>query len=527
MRPILFTDGLIHTMESEEAVASAMLVENGRIQMLDPTPEQAKGARVVSLAGRHVYPCLIDGHVHLLYMVVLLAAGFDVCRIADGKVLPEDLEGVEREIRAFAGTKAPDEIVVGNQYIMTAIREHRLPSREELDDWCGGRAAVIYTIDGHASALSTAMLEKLGIDPRGHSGVLAGEAHERIQGRITDLIAAGVTPGILAKGIAAFHNLCADFGISCVGALDGNGDSEKDPTTKLIFFLASRFDLDVRFYLQYMDIEKAQPLRRYQSRPRIGGCGDWEMDGSIGAHSAAFSRPYRDTGSCAPTYFTQEQVDAAVRQADRRGYQIASHAIGDLAVERIVRALGKTESGRMHRIEHCEFTSDEMMEEIARRGYAVMAQPGYSWIDKRYLHTYERYLSPETLGQMRFADFLRRGICICGSSDSPVQSLDPWLQMLGMTQFYREEESVTPYEALRCYTVHPARALLEEKERGMLLAGMRADFFTSDRDLFSLSPTELGDFRPLDTWYGGKPARRWKGTPAELAGMLFRRPKKV
>lgn len=44
MRPILFTDGLIHTMESEEAVASAMLVENRRIQMLDPTPEQAKGA---------------------------------------------------------------------------------------------------------------------------------------------------------------------------------------------------------------------------------------------------------------------------------------------------------------------------------------------------------------------------------------------------------------------------------------------------------------------------------------------------
>ena len=66
MRPILFTDGLIHTMESEEAVASAMLVENGRIQMLDPTPEQAKGARVVSRAGRLVYPCLIAGHVHLL-----------------------------------------------------------------------------------------------------------------------------------------------------------------------------------------------------------------------------------------------------------------------------------------------------------------------------------------------------------------------------------------------------------------------------------------------------------------------------
>ena len=526
MKKILFTDAVIHTMEKKDTVASAMLVEEGRIKMLDPAPEQMKGSRVVSLKGRHVYPCLIDGHVHLLYTVVLLAAGFDVCRILDGKVIPENMKGVERALRDFAATKAPDEIVVGNQYIMTAVQEHRLPTRKELDDWCGGRAAVIYTIDGHASALSSAMLKKLGLDIKG-DGVLTGEAHERIQGRITDLIAAGVTPGILARGIAIFHNLCADYGISCVGALDGNGDSEKDPTTKLILFLASRFDMDVRFYLQYMDIEKAQSLRRYQGRPRIGGCGDWEMDGSIGAHSAAFSRPYRDTGDCAPAYFTQEQVDAAVCEADRRGYQIASHAIGDLAVERIVRALGKTKSGRMHRIEHCEFTSDEMMEEIAREGYAVMAQPGYSWIDKRYLHTYERYLSPETLKQMRFADFLRRGICICGSSDSPVQSLDPWLQILGMTQFYREEESITPYEALRCYTVHPARALMEERERGMLLAGMRADFFTSDRDLFQLSPKELGNFRPLGTWYGGKPARRWKGTAGELAGMLLRRPKKV
>lgn len=43
MRPILFTDGLIHTMESEEAVASAMLVENRRIQMLDPRRSRRRG----------------------------------------------------------------------------------------------------------------------------------------------------------------------------------------------------------------------------------------------------------------------------------------------------------------------------------------------------------------------------------------------------------------------------------------------------------------------------------------------------
>lgn len=519
MKRILYKDAVIHTMESEDAAASSMLVENGRITALDV--ESADGAEEVSLGGRHVYPCLIDGHVHLLPTVVLSAAGFDLCKIQDGKVVPDCLAEIEEKLRKYAAAKPAKAVVVGNGYIMTAMKEHRLPFKEELDEWCGGRPTVIYTIDGHSSALSTAMLEKIGIEPQGHNGILSGEAHERVQGRLTDVIASGVTPKILAQGVANFHNTCAEYGISCVGALEGNGDSAADLTTRLIVFLARHFDVDVRFYFQYMDLKKAEPLIHYQKNPRIGGCGDWEMDGAIGAHSAAFSRPYKDTKETAATYFSQEEIDKKVLAADRAGYQIASHAIGDKAIERIVRALGKTESGRMHRIEHCEFASDEMIEEIARRGYAVMAQPGYSWIDKRFLHTYDRYLSDETIQMLKFRTYVEKGICICGSTDSPVQSLDPWQQMLGMTQFYIEEESVTPYEAFRCYTVNPAKALLEERERGRLLPGMRADFFTSEQNIFRMTPEELCTFRPLQTYYGGKCARKWKGTVGELLRMLL------
>lgn len=520
-------------MEDEKTTASSMLVENGRIAALSMTEEEArqkfgsKNVDCVSLKGQHVYPCLIDGHVHLLQTLVLLAEGFDVCQIKSGGVVPNSLAGVEQRLRKFAAGKKQDALVVGNNYIATAIEEHRLPSRRELDEWCGGRAAVIYTIDGHSSALSTAMLEKLGIDAKEHSGILSGEAHERVQGRITDLIASQVTPQILAKGIANFHNACAQYGISCVGALEGNGDSPKDITTRLSVFCARRFDVAIRFYFQYMDLEKAAPLTKYQRRPRIGGCGDWEMDGSIGAHTAAFSAPFSDTGKCAPAYFSQEEVDAVVQEADRRGVQIASHAIGDLAIERIVRALEKTSGKTLHRVEHCEFASDEIVDVIAKRGYAVMAQPGYSWIDKRFLHTYDRYLSQESLRLMKFKTYVDKGICICGSSDSPVQSLDPWLQMLGMVQFYREEESVTPYEAFSCYTVNPARAILEENERGRLLPGMRADFFTGEKNIFEMTPEELSAFRPACTYYAGERAKTWKGTVMELAKMLLRRPKRV
>ena len=525
MRDILYTDAIIHTMDSESSVARSMLVKSGRIAALDV--ESSPGARIVSLGGRHVYPCLIDGHVHLLPTVVLAGNGFEICRIADGAVVPRDMAGIERALRAFAAGKPKNATLVANSYILTAVRERRLPSRRELDEWCGGRPVVVYTIDGHASALSSRMLEKLGIRDVGHDGVLMGEAHERVQGRLTDIIAQSVTPAVLARGAANFQNACARYGISCVGALEGNGDSERDPTTRLIVRLARHFKVDVRFYFQYMDIGKALPLTKYQLRPRIGGCGDWEMDGASGAHSAAFSLPYRDTGRRAECYYSQEFVDGQVAEAERLGFQIASHAIGDLAIDRIVAALEKTSGNIRHRIEHCEFASDAAIDSIAAHGWGVMAQPGYSWIDKRFLHSYEQYLPEEMIRRLKFRSFVEKGVLICGSTDSPVQDLDPWQQMLGMTQFYNEEESISPYEALRCYTVNPAKALLEEGERGRLLPGLRADFFTADRALFSLAPEELGAFRPERTYYLGRPVKKQGGGLGALLLMLLRPAKKV
>ena len=522
-RAVVFENAVIHTGRTRGETACSMLVKDGRILALNP--EDTAGAKRVSLNGKHVYPCLIDGHIHLLYTAVLAGQGFDVCAIERGGVAPNTMAGVERKLRAFASGKPKNGVLVGNNYIMSGIKERRLPSKDELDEWMDGRPTVIYTIDGHASALSSAMLKKIGIDPAGHGGVLMGEAHDRVQGKLTDAVACGVTLPVLARGVAGFHNACARYGISCVGALEGNGDSEKDPTTALIARLARHFDVDVRIYLQYIDIDKALPYHKMQKAPRIGGCGDWEMDGAVGAHSAAFTLPYRDTGEKAAPYYEQDFVDEQVRRADERGAQIAAHAIGNAAVSRIVEALGKTQSGRMHRIEHCEWADDADIDTIARRGWAVMVQPGYSWIDKRFLHTYEQFLPEEMLAKLKLKTLCDKGICVCGSSDSPVQSMDPWQQMLGMTQFYREQESITPYEAFRCYTVNPAKALGEENDRGTLEAGKRADFFTADEDIFSLTPERLADVKPGATYYGGRPARKWRGSVCELLAMLMRRKK--
>ena len=527
MKKILFCDAIFHSGKSEYDTFAYMTVENGIITGTYHKRPAGKYTEEISLGGQHVYPCLIDGHIHMLFTITAMAMGFNICEITDEGVVPSDIRGVEKKIRSYAASQKKDAVIAAHNYVLSAIDEIRLPTKDELDDWAGGRPIVVYNIDGHCSSMSTAMLEKIGIDPDDHDGVLSGEAHERIQGTLTDVIASSITLRKLAKGIAEFQNKAAAYGINIVGALEGNGDSKEDRTTSLIVKLARHFDIGVRFYFQYIDISKAEKFAKYQKNLRIGGCGDWEMDGATGSHSAAFRVPFLDTGETAPCYYTQEQVDQAVLEADRKGYQIASHAIGEAAIERLIEALDKTESGRLHRIEHCEFHSDDSLEKLKKRRYAVMMQPGYAWIDKRYLHTYTRFLPEEIVKRLKFKTLYDAGICLCGSSDSPVQDLNPYLQMMGMVDFYTPEESVTAFEAFRTYTSNAAKAILEDDEYGTLETGKHADFFIADKNFFELDADGVRDFRPSKTYYGGKPYREKNGSVPELIKMMMTKGHKV
>ena len=108
---------------------------------------------------------------------------------------------------------------------------------------------------------------------------------------------------------------------------------------------------------------------------------------------------------------------------------------------------------------------------------------------------------------MPLRELYEAGVCLCGSSDSPVQSIDPFAQMLGMTEFYLPDQALTPYQALRTYTVNPAQMLGEETEWGTLEEGTRAEFMVLEKDGRRLTPK--------------------RGTAAELAGLCLKRPKKL
>ncbi len=149
-------------MESETDTRHSMTVEDGVITGFDGSAE-AEGGQTVDLAGAHVFPALIDAHLHMLDSIALASMGEPLCEIVHGGVEPHDLAGVERKIRSLASDAKPGSLLIFSNYVSAAMDEGRLPTRYELDAWAGGAQVWIINIDGNSGSCSYALLEALGL----------------------------------------------------------------------------------------------------------------------------------------------------------------------------------------------------------------------------------------------------------------------------------------------------------------------------------------------------------------------------
>ncbi|MEG1827013.1 MAG: amidohydrolase family protein [Gordonibacter sp.] len=518
----IFENATFHTMESESDKHASMTVEGDIITGFDEDIA-ASNARRVDLGGMHVFPALIDAHLHLLDSIALASMGEPVCELVDGGVEPHNLAGIERKIRALAEHAQPSSLLIFTNYITAAMDEGRLPNRFELDAWGSGARVWVLNIDGHSSACSSSLLEALELEGIAPDGVLAGPAHDANLGAFTDHLATSITPRALAHGIAHVCNECARFGIGTVCALEGTDDSERDRMAELTALIAQRLPLDARLFPQYMDEKKLQAVQGRMRAPRVGGCMKWELDGSVGSRTAAFVQPYLD-GTQGSLYFEDGELSKAIEHFANRGFMVSAHAIGDAAIDQLVDIFEQV-PGR-HRIDHCEFPSPHAVERICKLKPFVTVQPGYAWIDQRFLHGYERYLSaPQIASQIPLARFAQAGVPLCGSSDSPVQSVDPFLQMRGMREFSVQDQSLSAYEALKTYTVNGGQMLGEKK--GLLREGWEASFFTCEENLLDIESAALDGMCAQVLWLRGK---RYQPLPDGLgafARLLATRPRKI
>ncbi len=97
------------------------------------------------------------------------------------------------------------------------------------------------------------------------------------------------------------------------------------------------------------------------------------------------------------------------------------------------------------------------------------------------------------------------GIELSGGSDAPCTVPNPIEGMWAACNHYVPGQSLSIQEALKLYTLNAARGAFDEKERGSLEIGKRADMVILNHNPLSLRPTDLRSLKAERLLLEGKP----------------------
>jgi predicted amidohydrolase YtcJ len=505
----LLVRGRIWTGEKESPFAEALLVQDGDFAAVGNFREirelAASGEAEFLDAGNDlVIPGMSDSHIHLtavakqdLYVNLAGARSFEA---ALGMIRERALE-------------LPGEAWIrGVNYNEEAWTEPTRPTRQLLDALEIGNPVIISRYCGHVHVASTKALLVGGLwnssDPnvvRDEQGIPTGVLNEWAAGPVISAIAEIYeTPERIKSLIGQACTRLSSLGITAVHACDA-------PSYALAEDLRAFQDLEEEGELPLRVICYHDALPNYSFRSGFGSSrvcfGGFKLfcDGSIGGRTAALSSPYSDDPTTSGQLnHTDEELYGLVRQAHKRDIQVQIHVIGDRAVEqalktveRVTRELGQPK--RPYRFNHCTYCPGDLVKRMKRLGIVVDAQPVQPFRN--------RLMAPARLGQERlpfsyaYRRFVDEGIVVTGSSDGPIEDLNPWA---GIWAAVNRSDRLTLDEALRMYTINPWIALGRGNEFGKILPGFRADFTILRGNPFVIPAKELKNTRHRSTFLEGK-----------------------
>ncbi len=230
-------------------------------------------------------------------------------------------------------------------------------------------------------------------------------------------------------------------------------------------------------------------------------------DGAMGSRGAALLEPYDDDPSNSGLLVTPpEAILEAARWALPRGFQVATHAIGDRAnrivLDQYETAFREFPGVKDHRfrVEHAQLLDEA---EIPRFGklHVIASMQG--------IHApSDRPWAPARVGMARVTEGLyvwrklwQAGARIVNGTDAPVEDLSPIQNFYAsVTRMgfdgnppggFDPDQRMTREEALRTYTKDAAYAQFEEKEKGTLEVGKRADLVVLSRDIMTVPESEI------------------------------------
>ncbi|QOR36454.1 amidohydrolase [Clostridium sp. 'deep sea'] len=529
----LFINGNVYTVDKNKPRAEAFVVENNRFLAVGSTEEilkyKTKSTEVIDLQGVTVLPGLNDSHIHLMGV----GRSLEQVNLAS----TTSREELVKKCIEFINNNQDLDWILGRGWNQAYFADRKMPSRHDLDKVCSYKPVYLRRACGHISVANTCALEM--------AGLMKGKIQQPNGGHI-DLDENGVPTGILrenACGIVAHlipkagkedykrciikgANLAASLGLTSVQSNDLSSIHAMDTILQAYQEVQAEGSLPIRVNHQVLlgkpaEIDSYMEIKKNYNFPEhtvTYGPLKLMTDGSLGGRTALMHAPYSDdyTTSGMST-MSQEEINETFKRAHSYGLQLAAHAIGDLAIQKLLNAykIILTESpveDARPRIIHAQITNPHILEQMKQLAVVCDIQPIFVPTD---MHFVEQRLGKARASQTYPWKTMREmGIVTAGGSDSPVEPCNPILGIAAAVtrqdinnmpeNGWRPEEKLTPLEAIELFTKGSAYAEKAEKHKGEIKKGLLADFITLNKDIVTINSQDIKNTKVTATYVGGK-----------------------
>jgi predicted amidohydrolase YtcJ len=528
----MLVNGNVLTMDPPRPRASALAIAGGRITALDEVP--AGSEHVVDLGGATVLPGFHDAHNHMI------GFGMSLAEVELSSPPVGSLDELYAAVARRAGATAPGEWVIGGGYDQYKLGGH--PHRDALDRAAPGRRVWLRHTSGHMCVVNTPVLAALGIDaaatevPGGRvavddGGRPTGLLEERAQllvGRLVYPYPLAELTGAIARAAEVY---LAEGVTSCTEAGIGGGWVAHSPA-ELAAYAAAREQgrLGVRVELMAAR-EVLHPLGAHPDDNLVAGLDlgistgfgdDWLRigavkifaDGSLVGRTAALHDPYDGSDGTGYLQADAAELTGAIIAAHRSGWQVATHAIGDLAVDLALAAYEQAlaeypRRDPRHRIEHFAMVRPRQVARAAALGVIAVPQGRFATeLGDGMLAA----VGPDRHAWLyRQRSLLDAGMVLPGSSDRPVVAGAPLLGIADMVNRrtasgapFNPGEAISAEAALRAWTWGSAYASRQEHVKGSIAPGKLADLVVLSEDPTAVSPDRIAGLEVLATIVDGR-----------------------
>jgi predicted amidohydrolase YtcJ len=459
---LILHHGKIVTVDREFSVRQALAVKGDRLLRVGTDEEvlKTRGPRttMVDLGDKMVLPGLIDSHTHPT----------GACMTEFDHPVPEmeTIRDVLDYVRSRASALGPGKWIVVRQVFITRLREHRYPTRDELDRAAPDNPVLFST--GPDASLNSLALKLSGIDkdfrPEGPGKVEKDPRTGEPTGILRNLtryvkVAPSERRPTEQDQDRRLLELFKDYNsVGITAVIDRSAsDGAIDRYRRLHEAGALTVRLGISRHVDNLgpldkilaEIRRTaeHPLRRGGPRLRIVGIKAF-LDGGMLTGSAYMREPWGvsqiyaidDPDYRGVLFIPRERLVPMVRAAVESGLQFTAHSVGDGAVHALLDAYEEVNkynpvAPTRPCVTHSNFMSREAIAKAARLGAVVDIQPAWLYLDTRTLAAQFgdnrlRYFQP-------LHSLFAAGVIAGGGSDhmqkiGSLRSINPYNPFLGM-----------------------------------------------------------------------------------------------